>query len=86
MPIGLYPGVPLVFEVGKGRLYYDNRPTKVVTEDGTLTEFAYDFAGDRVSQKVYAPGETTPHVSTYIGTIMRKRAPSGLNTSTGLGR
>lgn len=52
---------------------YDNRPKKVVTEDGTVTEFTYDHAGDRVSQKVYAPGSSTPTVSTYIGTVYEEK-------------
>lgn len=48
---------------------YDNRPQKVVTEDGTMTTFTYDHEGQRVQQKVYAPSSSTPLVSTYIGTI-----------------
>lgn len=52
---------------------YDNRPRQVVTEDGSLTEFTYDYAGDRVSQKVYAPGSSNPTVSTYIGTIYEEK-------------
>jgi RHS repeat-associated protein len=51
----------------------DNRPKKVVTEDGTMTTFAYDHEGQRVQQKVYAPGSSTPTVSTYIGTLYEEK-------------
>jgi RHS repeat-associated protein len=54
---------------------YDNRPRKIVTEDGTMTEFAYDHEGQRVYQKVYDPGVPTPLVSTYIGTIYEEKGP-----------
>lgn len=52
---------------------HDNRPQKVVTEDGAITEFTYDFEGQRVQQKMYAPGSSTPTVSTYIGTIYEEK-------------
>lgn len=50
-----------------GWLRYDNRPKKVVTE------FTYDYTDDRVSQKVYAPGNPTATVSTYIGTVYEEK-------------
>jgi RHS repeat-associated protein len=52
---------------------YDNRPVKVVTEDGTLTTLAYDHEGQRTQQKVYAAGTSTPTVSTYIGTVYEEK-------------
>jgi RHS repeat-associated protein len=52
---------------------YENRPVKVVTEDGTLTTLAYDHEGQRTQQKVYAPGSSTPTVSTYIGTVYEEK-------------
>ncbi len=46
---------------------YDNRPVKVVTTDGSLTEFAYDFEGNRVKKAITRGGVSESTL--FIGTI-----------------
>lgn len=56
---------------------YDNRPVKVVTPDGTLTEFAYDFEGNRVKRVITRGGQS--QTTLFIGTIYEE---TGIGTST----
>ncbi len=46
---------------------YDNRPVKVITMDGSVTEFAYDFEGSRVNKVIMREGTT--EMTHFIGTI-----------------
>jgi RHS repeat-associated protein len=50
------------------RYDYENRPVRIITPDGTTTDFVYDFEGNRVTKTISAPG-TSPQTSTYIGQI-----------------
>lgn len=58
-------------QVSNGRwLYYDfeNRPVRIVTQDATLLEFAYDFEGNRTRQAVTVVGQSS-RTTTYVGGI-----------------
>lgn len=52
----------------------NNRPQKVVTADGTVAEYVYDHTGQRVAQKVYAPGSSTATITAYVGTVYEEKA------------
>jgi len=46
---------------------YDNRPVRIITVDGTITDFVYDFEGGRVKKTITK--NTTTTSSVYIGHI-----------------
>jgi RHS repeat-associated protein len=50
---------------------YDNRPKTVVTENGTMTQFAYDYDGQRV-KKTVTPISGPAVTTIYIGDIYEK--------------
>jgi RHS repeat-associated protein len=47
---------------------FENRPIRIVTQDGTLVQFAYDFEGNRTQQSV-TPLYQSSQTTTYIGGI-----------------
>jgi len=59
---------------------YDNRPIKVVTVDGKVTEYEYDYTGQRVKQIVDDGTNSTKRV--YIGTIYEEVYINNVATDT----
>src|SRR3989339_564089 len=59
---------------------YDNRPIKIITEDGTETKMQYDYEGQRVLKTVVASGSEA--TSLYIGTIYEENYTGNVTIST----
>jgi RHS repeat-associated protein len=50
---------------------YDNRPIRIITPDGTKTEFQYDFEGTRV-RKTVTPASGSAVTTYFIGNVFEK--------------
>src|SRR3989339_720013 len=55
---------------------YDNRPIKIVMQDGTQTEFTYDYQGQRVIKRHLDAQRAELTKTLYIGTIYEKNLTS----------
>src|SRR3989339_1344732 len=55
---------------------YDNRPVKIVMQDGTQTEFTYDYQGQRVIKRHLDTQRAEQSKTLYIGTIYEKNLTS----------
>jgi len=51
---------------------YDNRPIRIITEDGTETVMSYDYEGQRITKAVMPVGGTTDFKTLYVGTIFEE--------------
>ena len=56
------------------RIFYDceNRPKKIITADGAVTEFTYDYSGQRVRKTITNAQRLKVADTLYIGTIFEK--------------
>src|SRR3989339_109479 len=55
---------------------YDNRPIKIITSDGQLSEFTYDYQGQRMIKRRFNVQGSELSKTLYIGTIYEKNLTS----------
>jgi len=60
---------------------FENRPIRIITPDGTTTDFVYDYEGSRV-QKTITPPSGSPQTSIYVGQIYEVTASSTIEYIT----
>jgi RHS repeat-associated protein len=53
---------------------YDNRPIKIVTQSGNITEYVYDYQGQRVMKKTATAQGVYTSTTVYIGTIYEAKS------------